>query len=171
LNFSEKFKHEAKRKHPGQGPVGKVAVMGLLERHGEVRAKSVPNVRKQALQAEVRVNVEPGATLYTDALRSYSGLAAEYVHEVIDHSEAYVRGRVHTNGVENFWSLFKRTIYGTHHSVEPIHLDRYLDEGTYRYNTRKMADSDRFAQTVGRVKGKRVTYEQLTGKGEGLRQS
>ena len=81
------------------------------------------------------MKVEPGATLYTDALRSYSGLASEYVHEVIDHSEAYVRGRVHTNGVENFWSLFKRTIYGTHHSVEPFYLDRYLDEGTYRYNT------------------------------------
>jgi hypothetical protein len=120
------------------------------------------------------VKVEPGATLYTDALRSYSGLASEYVHEVIDHSEAYVRGRVHTNGVENFWSLFKRTIYGTHHSVEPFYLDRYLDEGTYRYNTyntRKMADTARFAQTVGRVKGKRITYDQLTGNGDGLRQS
>ncbi len=171
MGGKEKFKHEAKRKHPGQGPVGKQAVMGLLERHGEVRAKSVPNVRKQALQAEVRVNVEPGATLYTDALRSYSGPAAECVHEVIDHSEAYVRGRVHTNGVENFWSLFKRTIYGTHHSVEPFHLDRYLDEGTYRFNTRGMRDTTRFAQTVGRADGKRITYQELIGKNDSVQRS
>ena len=120
--------------------------MGLLERGGDVRAKMVPNRRtRRSSRAEIRGNVAPGSILYTDAFASYRhGLDADYIHEVIDHSEEYVRGRVHTNGIENFWSLFKRVIYGTHHSVEPFHLDRYLDETVLRFNTRKMTDAGRF---------------------------
>jgi transposase-like protein len=120
-----RFQHENKKKHIGTGGMGKVAVMGLLERHGELRARVVPSVRKGTLQKAVRANVAPGSTVYSDASRSYNGLEADYVHQVIDHAEGYVRDRVHTNGLENFWSLFKRMIYGTHHSVEPEHLDRY----------------------------------------------
>jgi transposase-like protein len=159
-----RFQHESKRKHIGTGGMGKVAVMGLLERHGEVRARVIPSRRKHTVQDEVRANVTPGSTVYSDALKSYVGLEADYIHQVIDHAEGYVRDRVHTNGLENFWSLFKRMIYGTHHSVMPFHLDRYLDEATYRYNSRKAQDSTRFVSATARVTGKRITYRQLIGK-------
>jgi len=159
-----RFQHEAKKKHIGTGGMGKVAVMGLLERHGELRARVVPSVRKGTLQKAVRASVAPGSTVYSDASRSYSGLEADYVHQVIDHAEGYVRDRVHTNGLENFWSLFKRMIYGTHHSVDPEHLDRYLDEATYRFNTRETSDTTRFVSAMARVIGKRITYRQLIGK-------
>jgi len=138
--------------------------MGLLERHGEIRARVVPSVRKGTLQKEVRASVAPGSTVYTDASYSYRGLHTDYVHEVIDHAESYVRDRVHTNGLENFWSLFKRMIYGTHHSVDPEHLDRYLDEATYRFNSREVSDTTRFVAATARVIGKRITYRQLIGK-------
>ncbi len=144
--------------------MGKVAVMGLLERHGEIRARVVPSVRKRTLQNEVRASVAPGSTIYSDASKSYDGLAADYVHQVIDHAEGYVRDRVHTNGLENFWSLFKRMIYGTHHSVDPEHLDRYLDEATYRFNSREFSGTTRFVSATARVIGKRITYRQLIGK-------
>jgi transposase-like protein len=159
-----RFQHEHKKKHIGTGGMGKVAVMGLLERHGELRARVVPSVRKGTLQNEVRASVAPGSTLYTDASLSYRGLHTDYVHEVIDHAESYVRDRVHTNGLENFWSLFKRMIYGTHHSVDPDQLDRYLDEATYRFNTRETSDTTRFVAATARVIGKRITYRQLIGK-------
>jgi len=159
-----RFQHEAKKKHIGTGGMGKVAVMGLLERHGELRARVVPSVRKGTLQKAVRASVAPGSTVYSDASRSYSGLEADYVHQVIDHAEGYVRDRVHTNGLENVWSLFKRMIYGTHHSVDPEHLDRYLDEATYRFNTRETSDTTRFVSATARVIGKRITYRQLIGK-------
>lgn len=159
-----RFQHENKKKHIGTGGMGKVAVMGLLERHGEVRAKVIPSRRKHTVQNEVRASVAPGSTVYSDSLKSYDGLAAEYVHGVIDHAEGYVRDRVHTNGLENFWSLFKRMIYGTHHSVEPEHLDRYLDEATYRFNRREVSDTTRFTEATARVIGKRITYRQLIGK-------
>jgi transposase-like protein len=159
-----RFQHENKKKHIGTGGMGKVAVMGLLERHGEIRARVVPSVRKGTLQKAVRASVAPGSTVYTDASYSYRGLHTEYVHQVIDHAEAYVRDRVHTNGLENFWSLFKRMIYGTHHSVDPEHLDRYLDEAPYRFNSREFSDTTRFVSATARVIGKRITYRQLIGK-------
>ena len=161
----ERFKHASKRKHLGRGAVGKAAVMGLLERHGQIRAKSVRSTKKDDLQSEVKSNVASGSTVYSDALKSYDGLEGEYIHEVIDHAEAFVNGRIHTNGLENFWSLFKRTIYGTHHSVEAFHLDRYLDSATYRYNTRKMTDGARFASALAQADGRRLTYEELTERG------
>jgi transposase-like protein len=161
IGGKDKNKHIERRRGPWGPQVGKVAVMGLLERHGEVRARMVPSRHKPVLQAEVRRHVTPGSTLYTDALKSYQGLEAEYVHEVIDHSESYVRDRVHTNGIENFWSLFKRIIYGTHHSVQPFHLDAYLDEATYRFNSRGKTDTERFADAMQRTDGKRLTYKQL----------
>lgn len=160
----EKNKHASRKLRLGTGPVGKAAVMGLLERHGEVRAKHVPNNRKRTVQKAVQENVTPGSTVYTDALASYTGLEAAYIHEVIDHAESYVRGQVHTNGLENFWSLFKRTIYGRYHSVEPFHLDRYLAEATQRFNTRTLDDSERFAIITGQIAGRRLTYEELIGK-------
>ena len=160
----ERNKHKSKRLHRGTGPVGKAAVLGLLARHGEVRAHVIPDIRKGTLQAEVRRNVAPGATVYSDALRSYDGLDGEYVQEVINHAEEFVRGKVHTNSIENFWSLFKRTIYGTHHFVMPDHLDRYLDDATFRFNTRKLSNGERFALTVAGADGGRLTYRELTSK-------
>jgi hypothetical protein len=117
------------------------------------------------LQGEVRKHVEAGAALYTDALLSYEGLATDYAHQVVDHAVQYVDGKVHTNGLENFWSLLKRGISGTYVSVEPFHLFRYLDEQTFRYNYRKdMNDYDRFRLALSQVTGKRLTYKHLTGK-------
>jgi transposase-like protein len=165
MGGSDRNKHAHLRRWQGRGSLpGKVAVMGLLERHGEVRAKMVASRHKPVLQREVRANVEPGATVYTDSFLSYRGLDVDYIHEFIDHSESYVEGRVHTNGLENFWSLFKRVIYGTHHSVEPVHMDRYLAEATRKFNTRKQSDDMRFTDTVRRVVDRRVTWRELTGK-------
>lgn len=156
---------ERKRRITGTGTKDKTAVMGILERGGEVRTAVVPNRKRTALQAEVKKHVEAGAALYTDALLSYEGLASEYAHKVVDHAVAYVDGRVHTNGLENFWSLLKRGISGTYVSVEPFHLFRYLDEQTFRYNNRKeMSDADRFSAAMSQIVGKRLTYAGLTGK-------
>lgn len=152
------------QKAAGRGAVGKAVVMGILERGGEVRTFVVENTRRAAIQAKVRENVEPGSNLYTDALASYVGLAPEYLHEFIDHAKCYVRGRVHTNGLENFWSLLKRAIKGTYVQVSPVHLFRYLDEQSFRFNNRKDNDGGRFCFVVGSVAGRRLTYAQLTGK-------
>jgi len=150
----------------GTGGMGKVAVMGLLSRHGKdgqsrIRVAVVPNNRKAPLQAGVRLNVEPGANVYTDALHSYNGLNRDYIHQVIDHAEAYVDGQVHTNGCENFWSLLKRALKGTYVAVEPFHLFRYLDEQAFRFNMRKMTDAERFSDVVCGIVGRRLTYAGL----------
>jgi hypothetical protein len=140
--------------------------MGLLERHGDdskVRTKVIFNRSQETLQGEVRRNVEVGSEVFTDAYKSYMGLSEEYVHEFTSHAEEYVRGNVHTNGIENFWSLLKRSIKGTYVSVEPFHLFRYLDEQAFRFNERKGKDADRFVKTVKQVVGKRLTYDELTG--------
>lgn len=144
--------------------IGKVAVMGLLERNGEVRTMVVPNNKRKSLHREVNAHVEAGTTVYSDALRSYNRLADDYVHNVINHAEEYVRGNVHTNGIENFWALLKRTIGGTYISVEPFHLFRYLDEQAFRFNTRKGTDADRFVKALAAIVGKRLEYKTLTGR-------
>src|SRR2546423_11831771 len=155
---------EHSRKVKGTGGAGKVAVMGLLERHGKVRAKVIGDATQLTLHAEVRGNVEAGAELFTDGWKGYSGLHADYIHQVIDHAEKYVDGQIHTNGIENFWSLLKRGIRGTYVSVEPFHLFRYLDEQTFRFNQRHGKDADRFNTITGQVVGKRLTSKELTGK-------
>lgn len=125
--------------------------------------------KKGTVQAEVREHVEPGSLVCTDALKSYEGLAPEFVHEAVDHAVEYVRGNVHTNGMENYWSLLKRTIRRTYVSVEPFHLFRYLDEQAFRFNERKReddevkTDAERFIQVAAMMTGKRVTYKKLTG--------
>ena len=158
--------HLSKRERSitGTGGKDKTAVLGVLERGGKVRTAVVGSRRKEVLQAEVRKRVEVGSSLYTDALKSYQGLT-EFQHQVIDHAQMYVRGRVHTNGIENFWSLLKRGLKGTYVSVEPFHLFRYLDEQTFRFNNRKnLKDSGRFTLALSQIVGKRITYEQLTGR-------
>jgi transposase-like protein len=152
------------RRITGTGGKDKTAVMGILERGGEVRTVVVGSRRKTVLQAEVKKHVEAGSALYTDALLSYEGLAGDYAHQVVDHAVEYVNGRVHTNGLENFWSLLKRSISGTYVSVEPFHLYRYLDEQSFRYNNRKeQNDADRFQAVMENVAGRRLTWKQLTG--------
>ena len=162
---------ERKRRITGTGTKDKTAVMGILERGGKVRATVVPSRRKTVLQDEVRKHVKAGAALYCDALKSYDGLAGEYAHQVVDHALQYVDGRVHTNGLENFWSLLKRGISGTYVSVEPFHLFRYLDEQMFRFNNRKeLDDAGRFDLAVSQITGKRLTFAELTGKVEAEKQ-
>jgi transposase-like protein len=156
------------RKITGTGGKDKTAVMGILERtkdgkNSTVRTKVIPNRKKGALHAEVRKHVEAGSALYTDALQSYNGLD-EFQHQVVDHAVQYVDGHVHTNGMENFWSLLKRGLHGTYVSVEPFHLFRYLDEQVFRFNNRKMTDAERFDMVVHGMVGKRLTFDQLIGK-------
>ena len=164
-----RFMHKDKKaaKITGTGGAGKELVMGLLDREtGKVRVKHVANRKRRTLQEEVRANVEAGSEVFTDELASYTGLEKDYVHQFVNHAEKYVEGNVHTNGIENFWSLLKRGLKGTYVSVEPFHLFRYLDEQAFRYNERKHSDGDagRFSEILSSVAGRRLTYKQLTGK-------
>jgi hypothetical protein len=164
-----------KRRITATGPTDKTAVFGALERakdgktHSIVRTKVITDRKKKTLQTEVKAHVQAGAALYSDALQSYNGLESEYAHQVVDHAVEYVRGLVHTNGLENFWCLFKRGINGTYVSVEPFHLFRYLDEQEFRFNNRgtrekKISDGDRFNMMLSQIAGKRLTYKEVTGK-------
>ena len=159
--------HKDKRaeKIVGRGPGNKAIVAAILERGGKVRAKVIGTRKKGDLQKLVRENVEAGSSVYSDALKSYDGLAEDFTHQVVDHAQCYVNGQVHTNGMENFWSLLKRGINGTYVSVEPFHLFRYVDEHAFRFNNRiEMNDGDRFVTVMKQIVGKRVTYKQLIGK-------
>lgn len=135
--------------------------MELFERKGKVTAKVVTDTKAVTLQQEVRDNVYAGARLYTDALPSYNGLKAEYLHEAVYNAMEYVRGEVHTNSRENFWSIFKRCFKGTYISCDPAHLFRYVAEEVFRFNERTGNDGDRFEMVAGMVTGKRLTYERL----------
>ena len=160
-----RFMHADKRaeKIQGRGPMGKAIVFGLLDHEtGRVHTRHVHTRRKKDLQPIIREMVEPGSELHTDALESYDGLS-EYTHKVVDHAEAYVQNNVHTNRMENFWSLLKRTIKGTYVSVEPFHLFRYLDEQSFRYNERHLSDRERFEKVLGAISGKRLTYARVKG--------
>jgi len=153
------------RRITGTGGKDKTAAMGIMERGGKLRTVVVANRRRSAMQAEVRKHVEAGAALYTDALLSYEGLATDYAHKVVNHAAQYVDGRVHTNSLDNFWSLLKRGVSGTYVSVEPFHLFRYLDEQMFRFNNRKdLDDAGRFDLAVSQIVGKRLTFAELTGK-------
>jgi transposase-like protein len=140
--------------------------MGILERGGEVRANVIPTRRKQHIQAEIRAHVKAQSAIYSDALLSYQGLKDQgFAHQVIDHAEKYVDGQVHTNGLENFWSLVKRQLKGTYISAEPFHMFRYLDEQVFRYNNRELAhDGERFELALSQIAGKRLTFAEVTGK-------
>lgn len=155
-------KGQRERKIKGRGSVGKAIVQGLLERGGEVRTKCIANTDDNTLVQNVRDNVESGSHVFTDALPSYYALSFGYFHKWVDHVNRYVVGRVHTNGLENFWSLLKRSLKGTYVAVAPFHLASYVDEQAFRYNQRKMGDGDRFKKVLAGVVGKRLTYRVLT---------
>ena len=162
-----------KLKITGGGAKDKTAVVGLLERHSEkkhstVRAEVLDgHVNKATLYPVIHKHVQSGAQLMTDTHAGYAGLDGEYVHKFIDHAEKYVDGIVHTNGIENFWSLFKRCIKGTHVSVDPVHLLAYVDSEAFRFNNRKTDDGTRFALAAQGLHGKRLTYKALIGALEG----
>jgi transposase-like protein len=150
--------------------MNKTIVMGMLDRDmREVRAKVIPNVRRDTLQTEILREVCRDSKVYTDEWIGYNALKENFVHEVVNHVSEYVNGQVHTNGIENFWSLLKRTLKGTYVAVEPFHLQRYVDEQVFRFNNRAtkdnpLTDSDRFSMAVRKIVGKRLTFAELTGK-------
>jgi len=164
--------HKAKRaeKIQGRGVEGKEIVFGMVERGGRVVVDHVEKRTKRELQTVIRGRVEAGSAIFSDELLSYEGLSEDYKHAIINHAVEYVNGNVHTNTMENFWSLLKRGLQGTYISVEPFHLFRYLDEQAFRYNNRKdangepLTDADRFDIAVRQVVGKRLTWDELTGK-------
>jgi transposase-like protein len=148
----------------------KTAVMGMLERGGKVKATVLKHARGTKMQEIVRENVAAGTWLMTDEFQGYKGLSTDYTHLVVNHLDRYVQGNVHTNGIENFWSLLKRGLGGTYVAVEPFHLFRYVDEQAFRFNNRKDADgnllndADRFNIAMSQVIGKRLTFAEVTGK-------
>lgn len=151
----------------------KIAVMGMFDRESrQVRANVIPNVRRETLQNEILNHIEHGSKVYTDQAPAYGSLLKDkYIHETVNHVEEYVRGQVHTNAMENFWSLMKRTLHGTYVAVEPFHLSRYVDEQVFRFNNRAtkdnpLDDADRFMLAMSQIAGKRLTYAELTGKVE-----
>ncbi len=167
IGGKSRFMHKDKRERviTGTGGKDKAVVMGMMERGGNVRAFVVDDRTKKQLQQQVRQHIEAGAAIFSDELKSYDGLDADYQHAVVDHAIEYVNGNVHTNNMEGFWSLLKRGLHGTYVSVEPFHLFRYIDEQAFRFNNRKAAgDWERCSELVSNILDKRVTYAQLTGK-------
>jgi len=161
-----------KLQHAITNRTNKVPVMGMLDRETrQVRAQVIPNVKRETLQNAILNQIEGGATIYTDNASAYDRLPAakDFIHETVNHVEEYVRGQVHTQGIENFWSLLKRGLRGTYVAVEPFHLDRYVAEQVFRFNNRAtkenpLNDADRFVIAMMQVVGKRLTYAELTGK-------
>ena len=163
----EKNKHESRKLKAGRGGVGKTIVAGVIERSADgkpsqVRTKVVKDTSKATLQGLLTNNVKAGSAIYTDAHKGYQGLDEQYIHEFIDHAVTYAEGAVHTNGMENYWSLLKRTLKGTYVAVCPSHLAAYIDEQAFRFNERKSTDSERFVAALKLASGKRLTYEELT---------
>ena len=149
----------------------KTAVFGMLDREArQVRAHVVPEVKREVLMEAILSNIEKRSTIYTDGLADYKPLRKmQFVHDTVNHVNEYVRGEVHTQGIENFWSLLKRGLRGTYIAVEPFHLDRYVGEQVFRFNNRAtkdnpLDDADRFMLAMSQISGKRLTYAELTGK-------
>jgi transposase-like protein len=173
IGANKRFMHaDKKRRFSDTAKVdNKVAVMGFLDRElRQVRTKIIPNIRRENLQTEILNHVEHGSRVFTDNANAYEHIMRDrFVHEMVNKAESYVRGQVHVNGIENFWSCLKRTLKGTYIAVEPFHLDRYMDEQIFRYNNRAtkdnpLDDSDRFHLMLSQIVGKRLTYAELTGK-------
>jgi transposase-like protein len=171
IGAKARYMHKSKRTGVGHAGIKKTAVQGILERttakkNSRVVLKVVATNRRPELCGNVREYVLKGSTVCTDALMSYDDLESDYDRKVIDHAISYAEGHVHTNGLENFWSLLKRALKGTYVSVEPFHLFRYLDEQAFRFNERKDKDGDqgRFLKAIRGIFGKRLTYANLTGK-------
>jgi transposase-like protein len=161
-NMHKNRKREIQKEYGQKG--AKAIVMGMLERGGTIRTAVIDDRTNKAIQPIIRENVECGSRVYSDEFGSQWRMDKEYEHELVNHLEAYVQGNVHTNCLENFWSLLKRSLHGTYVSVEPFHLFQYVDEQAFRYNNRNMSDIDRFVFGMRNIVGRRLTYAQLTGK-------
>lgn len=159
--FMHKDKHRKVKRE--EGYFRKAVVVGMLERKGEVRTEFINTASVKILKEQIKKHVVPGSDLITDEFASYAEAGREYAHKVINHAEAYVKGNIHTNSIESYWSLLKRGIKGTYVSVEPFHLFRYLDEQSFRFNTRKSNDQGRFMEALASINGKRVQYQELIG--------
>lgn len=155
--------HSTKSRHAY--PVDtKIAVLGILQRNGEIRVQPMVDASKETLLPILAENISKDATVVTDGLPAYRRLNDEYkLHIIINHAnDEWVKGQYHTNGVEGFWGIFKRGIVGVYHQISPKHIKRYCDEYSYRYNTRNNSSVDKFAEAVSRVTKARITYTQLT---------
>ncbi len=168
MHLDKKVRYEAKG-----GASGKAVVQGILDRTArQVRAKVMSNVKRETLQAEILQQVKYGTKVYTDDAVAYEqGMQWRFVHDFVNKTETYVRGRVHVNGVENFWSLLKRGLNRTYVAVEQFHLEKYVDEQVFRFNNRgskeePVNDGDRMSRLCSQIIGKRLTYAELTAKGE-----
>ena len=159
-----KNQHKWQRKGKGRGSQGKAAVHGMIERGGRVVATTVPNLEGPTLRGNIERYVAPTATIYTDEFKAYALLGRKYDHHVIDHVVSYVEGNIHTNSIENFWSLLKLGLRGTYVSVEPFHLYRYVEEQVFRFNERKATDGERFQLALSKIVNKRIKYNELIGK-------
>ena len=144
-------------------PDHKTAVMGMVQRGGKIKATVLKRRNLATMSKILAENIEQGSTVITDEAKQYVHLRENYIHEVINHSREYVKGNIHTNNIENFWSLLKRTIKGTYVSVSPAHLQKYVEEQVFRYNERKGTDQQRFVSMIDLISGKRLTYSQLIG--------
>ncbi len=158
---SNMHRHKRVRLQKESQKGNKTVVLGLLQRDGRVRAAVAPSRRRHPIQSHIAANVEPGSKLYTDELPSYNDLPEGITHEFVNHLTSYVMGRVHTNGMENFWSLLKRTLKGTYVSVDPVHLQAYVDEQAFRFNNREFRDADRFVSVLSQIAGHRLTFKEL----------
>jgi transposase-like protein len=160
IGGKERNKHASKRTRHGIDT--KTAVVGIIENNGRVRAEPISSLSKAYLQRFVRANAREGATVVTDAFRSYAGLSDAYTHKTVNHSVGeYVRDQAHTNGIESFWALLKRGHYGIFHSMSGKHLHRYVNEFAFRHNTKQAGTMGFIEATVGRMVGKRLTYKEL----------
>jgi transposase-like protein len=166
IGGKEKNKHANKRTENTQGrsTKTKTPVMGLLERNGNVKAEVVEKTNSKTVKNALIENVVLGSRIVTDEFKAYRGIGFIYEHLFVKHSKGeYVKGIIHTNGIENFWSILKRGIVGIYHFVSPKHLDRYLNEFTFRYNTRWMNEEQRFNFLLGNCQG-RLQYAELIAK-------
>jgi transposase-like protein len=163
-NMHKSRKHRVQKAFGQKGD--KIIVLGLMERDGDVRAAVSPTRDYYRVREHIMSNLAPGSTLFTDEYDGYHALPEQFTHEVINKLEGYVNGHIHVNGMENFWSLLKRTLKGTYISVDPVHLQAYVDEQAFRFNHRDLTDAERFALVMRNIVGRRLTYNELTGKTE-----
>ena len=159
----ERNKHSAKRLRAGRGPVGKVAVIGAIQRGGQVVARPIAETDEPTLMGFVSETVSPMSTIYTDGSTSYHDADGTYDHHVVQHSRGeYVRGRAHTNAIESFWSLLKRAHKGTFHKMSPKHLHRYVTEFAGRHNVRDLDTITQMELLARGLDGKQLPWKVLT---------
>ena len=167
IGGAEKNKHVHKKLKKGRGTVGKAIVIGFLQRgdqaqHSQiVKAALIPNRKRETLHSKIHETIAKPSNVYTDAFEAYREMPSEYAHEFVNHTTEYVRGKVHTNGLENFWSQLAKCLVGTYVSVQDFHLQRYVDEQVFRFNFRKSSDRWRFLFGLRMIEGKRLKYERL----------